>query len=78
MDYIKIDRYVAEVVPGTERVEYYAEIGKGDKAKRIHMPKAYAKMYTDDYLGIRETELERPEVMGVETPHHHIPVRTRL
>ncbi len=69
---IELKRYEARVVNGI--VKHFA-IAKDDK--EYPMPDAFKEMYTDDYLQIRETSSEMPEVFNLpEGETFYIPIRT--
>ncbi|MBR5834849.1 MAG: hypothetical protein IKY66_01655 [Bacteroidales bacterium] len=73
MKQIKLKKYEAKIVDG--KIVHYAVTVDGDK---IEMPEAFKQMYTDDYLMIRETSSEMPEVLGVPKGFYWIPVRTAV
>ena len=69
---IELERYEARVDGG--KVRYYAIDKKGNE---YEMPEAFKEMYTDDYLQIRKTSSERPEVFNLpEGSDYWIPIRT--
>ena len=69
---IVLDRYEARVEGG--QVRYYAIDKKGNEYR---MPEAFKEMYTNDYLEIRLTSSEMPQVFDLpENTEYWIPIRT--
>lgn len=69
---IVLDRYEARVEKGV--VKYYAIDKKGNE---YLMPEAFKEMYTNDYLEIRLTSSEMPQVFDLpENKEYWIPIRT--
>ena len=71
MKQIELKKYEAKIEDG--KIVHYAITKDGE---RIRMPDAFKNMYTDEYLAIRETTSEMPEVLGVPKEPFWIPVRT--
>ena len=69
----ELKKYEAKIVDG--RIVHYAITKDGE---RIEMPEAFKNMYTDDYLMIRETSSDMPEVLDVPNGSYWIPVRTAM
>ena len=69
----ELKKYEAKIVDG--HIVHYAITKDGE---RIEMPETFKNMYTDDYLMIRETSSEMPEVLDVPTGSYWIPVRTAI
>ena len=67
----ELKKYEAKIENG--EIVHYAITKDGE---RIRMPEAFKNMYTDDYLMIRETHSDMPEVLGLPNGSYWIPVRT--
>lgn len=68
---IVLERYDARVERG--QVKYYAIDKEGNE---YPMPEAFKEMYTNDYLQIRKTVSEMPEVFNLPDGEYWIPIRT--
>lgn len=67
----ELKKYEAKIENG--EIVHYAICKDGE---RVRMPEAFKNMYTDDYLMIRETSSDMPEVLGLPEGFYWIPVRT--
>ena len=70
---IELERYEVRFDTKLRRERYYAIDKEGNE---YEMPPAFKEMYTDDYLQIRETSSEMPEVYDLPEGNFWIPIRT--
>lgn len=71
---IELDRYETRYDTKLGKALYFAIDKKGNE---YEMPEAFKEMYNDDYLQIRKTSCERPEVFNLpEGSDYWIPIRT--
>lgn len=68
---MKLKKYEARVENG--QVVHYAITSKGEE---IRMPEAFSEMYTNDYLEIKKTTSDMPEVLNLPEGDFYIPIRT--